>query len=379
MHEMIGSLLIMSSVLNVNAQSNYINAIRHDAPELAHFGEFAIGVQTLTFTNPDQPDVLNTTSGKKTERYDRELVIEIWYPARLAEGQEPGGQYKAVSRNPEVTATLHGSAVRDAAALRTETRFPLVVISHGYPGNRYLMSHLGENLASKGYVVVSIDHKDSTYDDLGPLTSTLYNRPMDQRFAIDYVAALTNEPNSFLEGVADVGNTAVIGYSMGGYGLVNNMGGGFSDEAVTSPHGPPNGLLAPLATSHPDYRTQLDARIKVGVAIAPWGMTHGVWRSKDLHGIKVPALFVSGSLDKTAGYEEGTRAIYENSINSDRYLLTYVDAGHNAAAPMPVPWEILNSDNKAPADHYLDPVWDTLRMNNVLALFVTAFLDYYLK
>ena len=41
--------------------------------------------------------------------------------------------------------------------------FPLVVISHGYPGNRYLMSHLGENLASKGYVTVSIDHAESTY------------------------------------------------------------------------------------------------------------------------------------------------------------------------------------------------------------------------
>jgi predicted dienelactone hydrolase len=160
---------------------------------------------------------------------------------------------------------------------------------------------------------------------------------------------------------------------------VNNLGGGFSDAAVTSPHGPPNGLLASLAASHPDYRTQLDARIKVGVAIAPCGMTHGVWRSEDLHGIKVPALFVSGSLDKTAGYEEGSRAIYENSVNSDRYLLTYMNAGHNAAAPMPVPWEILKSDNKAPAGHYLDPVWDTLRMNNVLAHFVTAFLDRHLK
>ena len=27
------------------------------------------------------------------------------------------------------------------------------------------MSHLCENLASKGFVVVAIDHKDSTYDD----------------------------------------------------------------------------------------------------------------------------------------------------------------------------------------------------------------------
>jgi predicted dienelactone hydrolase len=377
MYKMIGCLLIMSSALG--AQINHINAIRHDAPELAHYGAFAIGVRTLTFTNSDQPDILNTTNGEETTRYDRELVVEMWYPAQLTEGQLPGGEYKVMSRDPRITATLRGSAVRDATTLRTDAKFPLVVISHGYPGNRYLMGHLGENLASKGYVVVSIDHKDSTYDDMQAFASTLYNRPVDQRFVIDRMAALTAEPTSFLEGIVDVGNTAVIGYSMGGYGLVNNLGGGFSDASVASPRGVPNGLLAPLAASSPDYRSQLGTRIKAGVAIAPWGMTHGVWRPEDLHGIQVPALYVSGSLDKTAGYEEGTRAIYENSVNSDRYLLTFVNAGHNAAAPMPVPQEILNSENKAPAGHYIDPVWDTLRMNNILAHFVTAFLDRHLK
>jgi predicted dienelactone hydrolase len=54
-----------------------------------------------------------------------------------------------------------------------------VIISHGYPGNRFLMSHIGENLASKGFVCVSIDHKDSTYDDQKAFASTLYNRPFD--------------------------------------------------------------------------------------------------------------------------------------------------------------------------------------------------------
>jgi predicted dienelactone hydrolase len=62
--------------------------------------------------------------------------------------------------------TLSGRAARDAAP--AEGEFPLVIISHGYPGNRFLLSHLGENLASKGYVTVSIDHPDSTYDDMAP-------------------------------------------------------------------------------------------------------------------------------------------------------------------------------------------------------------------
>ena len=82
----IGSFLFMCSVLNVNAQSNHIDAIRHDAPELAKFGQHDIGVRTLTLTNRNVPDVLNTTSGDETARYDRKLVVEVWYPAQLEEG-----------------------------------------------------------------------------------------------------------------------------------------------------------------------------------------------------------------------------------------------------------------------------------------------------
>ena len=57
-------------------------------------------------------------------------------------------------------------------------------------GNRFLMSHLGENLASKGFVAVSIDHKDSTYDDQKAFGSTLYNRPFDQLFVLNEIDRL---------------------------------------------------------------------------------------------------------------------------------------------------------------------------------------------
>ena len=65
-----------------------------------------------------------------------------------------------------------------------------MIISHGYPGNRYLMSHIGENLASKGFVTVSIDHKDSTYDDQKAFGSTLYNRSFDQLFVLNEIDRL---------------------------------------------------------------------------------------------------------------------------------------------------------------------------------------------
>jgi len=361
------------------AQSNRIDIVRHDAPELARFGKYKIGVRTLGLTDPNRPDVLNTVQGGETAHYDRSLTVEVWYPALLAADQQPGGDYTTTTRNPAITATLHGRAVRDAAALTSAGAMPLVIISHGYPGNRYLMSHLGESLASKGYVVASIDHRDSTYNDQQAFASTLYNRPLDQLFVLEQMAALSDNDNSFISGMIDTEHTGVVGYSMGGYGLVINLGGGYSDELVANDVAPANGLALRHAANNPDFRKNLDPRIKAGFAVAPWGMAAGVWNPDDLKGIEVPTFYLAGSVDGTAGYEDGTRAIYENATRSDRYLLTYVNAGHNAGAPIPLPAEILSNEDQTGASHYTDPVWDSVRMNNIMDHFATAFFDFNLK
>ena len=72
-------------------------------------------------------------------------------------------------------------------------------------------------------------------------------------------------------------------------------------------------------------------------------------------------LFVAGNVDQVAGYETGTRALYTGAVNADRYLLTFLNAGHNAAAPYPVPTEVLNNPAAQPGAfaHYADAVWDT--------------------
>ena len=374
----IAGVLLMTSIASI-AQVNRIDIIRPDAPSLAAYGEYDIGVRTLTLVDAGRVDVLSTQPSAGNATYDRSLTVEVWYPAQLSDGQSPGGEYRVIARNPEITATLMGQAVRDAQPKAGAGVFPLVVISHGYPGNRYLMSHLGENLASKGYVTVSIDHTDSTYDDQQAFSSTLYNRPLDQRFVIERIAGLSGDTESFLFGLVDADNTGVVGYSMGGYGLVNNLGGGYSDDVAGSYMAPPNRLLAEHTTGNPKFRSNLDPRIKAGFAIAPWGMTNGIWRQQDLAGIHTPTFYLAGDKDTVSGYENGVRAIYEGAINSDRYLLTYKNAAHNAGAPYPVPHEILDSPTGEGADHYMDPVWDTVRMNNVMDHFATAYFNYYLK
>ena len=142
-------MLAALAVTNVSAQQNRIDVVRHDAPELADYGEYDIGVRTLVFINPNQADVANTTDGGETVYYDRRLSVEVWYPAQLANGQLSGGRYTTATRNLSITATLHGKAVRDAKPLADSDPMPLLIISHGYPGNRYLMSHMAENWPAK--------------------------------------------------------------------------------------------------------------------------------------------------------------------------------------------------------------------------------------
>ena len=375
---LLGAAALCASIC-VYAQTNRIDGIRPDAPELAYFGEFDIGVRTLELTDANRADVLNTVEGGETRYYNRGLIVEVWYPAQLSNGQQPGGTYTSTTRNLNVIATLHGRAVRDADALRSAGAMPLVIISHGYPGNRYLISHLGENLASKGYVVASIDHRDSTYQDKMPIASTFYNRPLDQIFVLDEMAAISGRQDSFLSGLIDTSRTGIVGYSMGGFGLVNNLGGGFSEKLVSHEVAPANRLAFRHAAANPDYRNNRDPRIKAGFAIAPWGMAADVWNAEDLADIRVPTFYLAGSRDETSGYEDGVRAIFENATSSDRYLLTYMNAGHSVGAPIPLPVEILDTEDRDGASHYLDAVWDTLRMNNVMDHFATAFFDYQLK
>lgn len=379
MRTLILSLLMTLISSTLHAQTNRIDLIRPDAPALAAFGSHAVGVRTVEVSAADRPDVLNMRRDEETPLYERQLTLEIWYPAQLSGGQTPGTEYQSTTRNTSLTATLHGRAVRDADAQQDPGAFPLVIISHGYPGNRYLLSHLGENLASKGYVVASIDHRDSTYEDQQNINSTLYNRAMDQRLVLDAIAELAEDNNHFLNGVVDANNTALIGYSMGGYGVVNNLGAGYSDGGVGFIAAPPNGLLHELAASNPEFAGRVDPRIKAGIPIAPWGMNTGFWDADGLAGIRVPTLFVAGDADATSGYENGIKAIYDGAVNSDRRLLVFKNAGHSAAAPIPMPVEFLDREDTTGAGHYTDPVWDTLRMNNILQHFVTAFLDLHLK
>lgn len=358
-----------------------------DAPELSERGSYTVGVRTIDLVNPDQIDILNSKGGNDA-MYDRPLTVEVWYPAEVSPGTEASVTYKEVmgtrgdSLRPLIPFTFNGRAVRDAAPKASEEAFPLIIVSHGYVGSRYLMTYLTENMASKGYIVVAIDHTDSTFKDASAFQSTLLNRAKDIRFVLDEMERLgKSDSKDILSEKIDADNTAIVGYSMGGYGVLNVAGAGYSDGMVQFFTGMTEGSTAikALAASNAEYQSQSDPRIKAVVAFAPWGMERGVWDAEGLKGLKTPTLFIAGNQDDISGYEKGIKAIYEGAVNADRYLLTYKDARHNVA-PNPAPKEALSPGLHIDEYYrYADATWDQRKINNVNQHFVTAFIDSHLK
>ena len=354
---------------------------RPDAPELAYRGRSGVGVRTMHVTNPDQLDILNYSAANPNPRYNRPLTLEAWYPAIIPAGTPELTTYADVlgsgpgdPTRPNLPFTFAGRALRGARPDAGRGPYPLLIVSHGYPGSRVLLTNLTENLASKGYVVVAIDHTDSTHADAADMSSTLLNRALDITFVLKRMAELAQKGSgSFLAGVVDADNTALIGYSMGGYGVLICGGAGVTSAFAAA--GAPGGALKILQSGTAEYAALVDPRIKAIAPIAPWGGTYGVWDAKALRGLKIPALFVAGNRDQTAPYE-GVRFIFAHAVDCDRYLLVHQSGDHEVAVNPAPP---ITFTRWREYTHYAEPALDNTRTNNVNQHFLTAFLGVHLK
>jgi predicted dienelactone hydrolase len=342
-----------------------------DAPELAALGPQAVGVRTIELVDPQRLDLL--AADPKTgviPRSDRRLEVLVWYPAEAAPGAAATTYEDAMDAEPPAPPAkfrLPGLAVRDAKIIAGP--HPLVVISHGYGNVPAGMSWLGENLASKGYVVAAIRHGDQYLNPAG-LPVGLLNRPLDVAFVARELQGAAGKPFGI-----DPARTALIGYSMGGYGVLT-AGGAPLDAAGPMSRFLPSDVLGPHARGGSSAEAMLAPNVRAIVALAPAGGALGAWGATGLAGIRVPLLLISGDRDATVPYESGAKAFFGQATNADRYLLTFRGGGHAIGlghAPPEMRESLWNQD------WFEDPVWRKDRLVGVSLHFITAFLDRALK
>jgi dienelactone hydrolase len=126
---------------------------------------------------------------------------------------------------------------------------PVVLFSPGHPFSRFLNTHQAEDLASRGYVVVTMDHTGETpvqfpdgrfvpgHDpDEAPTAALVHDvvdtRTADARFVLNQLEQLDAGVNPDAEqrrlplglrNSLDLRRTGMFGYSLGGYTTANTM------------------------------------------------------------------------------------------------------------------------------------------------------------
>lgn len=355
-------------------------------PELAQLGSFAVGVTTLDVVNPQQ------FNASTQQTADRPLRLEVWYPLpKTSTGT--AAVYRDVTRTG-IPFAIAGKALRDAAPTDASldnsisaASYPLVVLSHGYTGYRSIMYYLGEHLASHGYVVAAIDHTDSTHAEVdiakAPFSgffSTLLNRSRDQQFVLNYF----KQKDSALQRQVNTEQAAVIGFSMGGFGAINTIGGCYNFTPATV--GAFTGVTDPAAQAQIQQllnscaggqytEIKVDPSWKAAIAIAPWGGQHKLFSETALAKINVPTLYLAGDLDDISGYN-GIKWLFKNTGSAAKYLLTFHQARHNIA-PHPAPTAA--TSNELDLGTYHEGSWSVQNINEINKHFALAMLDCHVK
>jgi predicted dienelactone hydrolase len=344
-----------------------------DAPELARLGNYPVGVKTLHLVQHGQIDVLSFDAAKgSAPSSDRMLAVDLWYPASPRPGA-PRAVYTArfPAEPPAAPASFSvpGIAVRDAPP--SGTRWPLIIVSHGYSNDPAAMTWLTENLASKGYVVAAIRHDDPPITDRTRFVQPLMRRPLDIAFV-----AQALQSTLAADRLVDPSRTALVGFSMGGYGVLTAAGAAL-DPAGGAVKLVPGGFMLQFARDGAMRDAVTVKGLRAAVAISPaGGGALAAWGAEGVRMIRAPLLLIAGDSDRTVDYPTGARAIFDEARGAHRYLLTFKGGGHSIGlSPAPDSMRQKLWDQ----DWFEDPVWRKERVNAINAHFITAFLDLYVK
>jgi predicted dienelactone hydrolase len=205
-------------------------------------GPYQVGRITRHWVDASRDEMLTEDTGD-----NRELVVRIWYPAEAEAGAElalaaedlsgPGAAdlisiFNLDSSDPVTQSfiNLRTYAYQDAPVSDEQSTYPVLAFSPGWASVPEDYSIQIEELASHGYIVVSIYHpyySGATVFPDGQIVMPIQpGRQLDQApatcaqdilFVLDQLESLnTNDPDGVLNGRLDLERIGVFGSSLGG-------------------------------------------------------------------------------------------------------------------------------------------------------------------
>jgi predicted dienelactone hydrolase len=256
----------------------------------------------------------------------RPLRVIIWYPT-------DGIGEEEIVEDPDQFAE-RVSLFRNAKILVSRKKYPLIVLSHGSGGNANQMRWLGFNLASRGYITVSINHSGTAEEErqMGSLTLSEYciwERPRDISAVLD---KMLSDP--LFSKKIDAERVGVAGFSLGGASVLWVAGARldlahFKNNAPKLPadlQGPvkqlieatKNDPIVQASISHAEESFK-DPRVKAAFALAPaigYGFT-----GKGLRDIDIPIKIVVGDGDIITPMEINAKHYAKNILHASLVVL----------------------------------------------------------
>ncbi|KAI1780355.1 alpha/beta-hydrolase [Hypoxylon cercidicola] len=333
----------------------------------------------------------------------RGVTLNYWYPALPATGS-----------NPYVSAGgIVGKAVKDAPVDSSNGPYPLIIFSPGLAAVDDAYYFYTQNLASNGYVVVSIQHLDARnanvttkefalilaaidaaagntigavieeYTDFFRETQfALTYRPQEIEFALDQTIRSTNNDSSPWYGIIDTENIGMSGHSLGGF-YTNIVGGGmpiYCDYLMTptqlNPAYPVLSEVSPCAFPARKNMTGPfalhDSRIKAIIPLAAPTFLPRTQLARSAAQIKIPMMTITGDNRTSETTAWVQRDIYERAAGPS-YWLQIKDTNHYLVA---------DSYGLSPVLSVSMSVGDKANFFDKAAVYMTysaAFFDYYVK
>jgi predicted dienelactone hydrolase len=200
-------------------------------------GSYRIGTRVMDLMDPTRSDPYLANGTR------RELLVRFWYPAAVTQACQPAqytspGVWNYVAKLLKVTPPqVKTNSCQDASIAKG--MHPVVVFTHGYTGTFTDYTFLFEDLASRGYVVASVNHTfeatavqfpdgriakslignhfEHTLQLDGQSTSfAVAARLSDLKFVMDELGRMNTSPTSPFAKKLDLSRVALAGHSLGG-------------------------------------------------------------------------------------------------------------------------------------------------------------------
>jgi predicted dienelactone hydrolase len=139
-------------------------------------GSYEVGTASFMLEDRGKVDTNRSNTTDAADSIDstdyRKLMIQVWYPAELDSNAQRApyvehisplleGVGDAISIPPFLLSHLQyvqSNAYKDVRVAKAQAKYPVLLFSHGLTGFRNQNTFQVEELASHGYIVVSIDH-----------------------------------------------------------------------------------------------------------------------------------------------------------------------------------------------------------------------------